>query len=367
MAANDTTGVFSYARPADAHAAVPRAERDRLVAASRYEPVLKRWRHRCSDELIDESGKIRSVFNKPRGQSEDNVTRVIREINRIPEAVEELRAAADAQDALVQLTRDLVQMPVRDARQLAEPSLDTNGFQLLQHRSGVTDWQDDRQVSGTYYGEIEALIKELTGATHTFSNNHLRRESEPPTGGSGPLAHLMSGSRGAVQAVHNDFAEGYDEAIIRTVASGGIPHTQTFGLTIPMIEAGITEEQLRDSRMLVINTWRSVIDEPLERFPIALIDRRTIDRGRLQTALIGREPSGQPRGGIEVLNAEHDPRHRWYYYPHVTADEVIVWKGFDSAEVPAQPNMHSAFDAPETPPDAAQRRSIEVRVLCLLS
>ena len=365
-AGNDTTGVFSYARPAAAAAAVPRAERDRLVAASRYEPVLQQWRHRCADGLVDETGKIRSVFTRPRGQSEDNVTRVIREINQVPEAVEQLEAAVKAQDALVMLTRDLVEMPVYDARQLVDPSLDDNGFQLLDHRSAVTDWQDDREVSSIYYGEIEALVQRLTGARRTFSNNHLRRQSEPPVGGNGPLARLLAGSRGPAQVVHNDFAEGYGEAIIRTVASGGVPHTQTFGLTAPMVEAGVTEEELRDSRILVINTWRSVIDEPLQRFPIGLVDRRTIDRDRLHTSLIGKAPSGQPRGGIEVLNGEHDPDHRWYYYPKLTSDEVVVWKGYDSAEAPARPNLHSAFDDPLTPPDAPQRMSIEVRVLCLL-
>ena len=363
---SDTTGVFSYARPVDAEERLPREERDRLAAAARYQPVLRRWRHHCSDGLIDDSGKIRNVFTRPLGQSEDNVTRAIREINEIPDAVAELQAALDAQEELVGSNRDLVEMPVHDARTLENPSLHSNGFELLHHRSVVTDWQDDRQVSGIYYAEIEGLVKELTGARHAFSNNHLRRQSEPPIGGNGPLARLMSGSRGPVQAVHNDFAEGYGEAIIRTVASGGTPHTQTFGLTTPMIDAGITEDELRRSRMLVINTWRSVIADPVEKYPIALVDRRTVDRSRLQTALIGSEPSGQPRGGIDVLNAEHDSDHRWYYYPRLRSDEVVVWKGFDSAEVPARPNMHSAFDDPRTPPDAPQRMSIEVRVLCLL-
>ena len=50
----------------------------------------------------------------------------------------------------------------------------------------------------------------------------------------------------------------------------------------------------------------------------------------------------------------------------MTRDEVLLWKGYDSDEVPARPPLHSAFEDPATPPDAAQRTSVEVRVLCLL-
>ena len=50
----------------------------------------------------------------------------------------------------------------------------------------------------------------------------------------------------------------------------------------------------------------------------------------------------------------------------MTPDEILLWKGYDSAEVPLRPNLHTSFEDPNTPPDAAQRTSVEVRVLCLL-
>ena len=145
-----------------------------------------------------------------------------------------------------------------------------------------------------------------------------------------------------------------------------MPHTQTFGLTDAILEAGVTEQTLRDSRMLMVNTWRPVNDEPVQRFPLAITDRKTIPRASLHSTLIGKVPSGQPRGGIEIYNASYDSRHQWYYYPAMTRDEVLIWKGYDSAEAPARPSLHASFDAPNTSVDAAERKSIEVRVLCLL-
>ena len=362
----ETTGVFSYVYPEDLDRSDTLAERKRLAAAAAVEPVLRRWRHRCSEGLIDQAGKIRNVYTRAEQGVEANVSRVIRELNLVPEAVAELQAALDAQLALGALERRQEQMPVRNARLLTDASLQGSGFQLVHHTSAVTDWDDDRQLANVYYEEMNALVRGVTGATHVFSNNHLRRESEPALGGNGPLARLMAQSRGPVNAVHNDFTESFREGIIKTVASGGLPHTQTFGLTDAILKAGVSAEDLEQSRMLVINTWRAVGTEPLERFPLAVVDRRTVSRSCLHPTLIGKVPSGKPRGGIDIYNAEYEPGHRWYFYPAMTRDEVLLWKGYDSAEVPAQPNLHASFDDPNTPADAPERKSVEVRVLCLL-
>ncbi len=361
----DTTGVFRYQYPAGEEPRVGDGETEALMAAAALEPVLLRWRHRCSEGLIDNSGKIRNVFRRTEGVG-DTVGQLIEELNRVPEAVAELEAVLQARLKLEERSGVKIEMPVHDARLLEDTSLHANGFQLVRHHSRVTDWDDDDQLKTVYYNEICGVVKEVTGATHTFSNNHLRRQSEPPVGGNGPLARLMSISRGPLNYAHNDFTESYGEGIMRTVGSGGVPHTQTFGLTDAILEAGVSERELRESRMLVVNTWRAVNEEPLQRFPLAVADRNTIPRASLRKILIGNIPSGLPRGGIEIYDASYDSQHRWYYYPSMTQDEVLMWKGYDSAEVPARPNLHSSFDDPNTSANAPERKSIEVRVLCLL-
>ena len=361
-----TTGVFYYVYPDGTDKSGTDEERTRLFNNAAIEPILLRWRDKVTDGLIDEGGKIKNVFTRAERGVEDNVSRVIHELNAIPDAVAELEVALEAQEESLRLHRHLVEMPVHDARQLTEASLHDNGFLLLPHTSAVTDWDDHGELATTYAQETANLVKEMTGARRTFASDYLVRQSEPEEGGNGPLAKLMTGSRGPARAVHNDFTEAYGPGIINTIAAGGVPHTQTFGLTQAMLDGGVTQDEVRSSRILVINTWRSVVDTPLERMPLALIDRRTIPKTSLSTSLIGKIPSGQRRGGIEIFNAAHHDDHRWYYYPNMTRDELLIWKGYDSTEVPARPPMHSAFDDPRTPENAAERKSVEVRVLCLL-
>lgn len=164
---------------------------------------------------------------------------------------------------------------------------------------------------------------------------------------------------------HNDFAESFKEGIILSAVTG-VPHTQTFGISDVIRDAGISEDLLRSSRMLVINTWRTTNKSPLKRFPLALADRRTVPRVSLRPTLLGKLPAATPRGGLDMYNCQAHPDHEWYYFPDMTRDEVLLWKGYDSEEVPLLPTLHSSFVDPLTPEDADERKSIEVRVLCLL-
>ena len=61
-----------------------------------------------------------------------------------------------------------------------------------------------------------------------------------------------------------------------------------------------------------------------------------------------------------------DPDHEWYYFPEMQRDEVLCFKTYDSDEDPFHPTLHSSFLDPRTPPNAPVRKSLEVRVLCLL-
>lgn len=69
---------------------------------------------------------------------------------------------------------------IRDARRLSSAlSLQQNGFELHEASSAVTDFYDERQVTGVYYREIETLAKALTGGMHAHVFDHqLRRLDE---------------------------------------------------------------------------------------------------------------------------------------------------------------------------------------------
>ena len=53
-----------------------------------------------------------------------------------------------------------------------------------------------------------------------------------------------------------------------------------------------------------------------------------------------------------------------YYFPDMAPDEFLLIKIYDSAgDGIARLTAHTAFDDPTSPPDAAPRRSIELRAL----
>ncbi len=64
---------------------------------------------------------------------------------------------------------------------------------------------------------------------------------------------------------------------------------------------------------------------------------------------------------LDVRNAA---RHRWFYFPHMRKDEVLLFKQWDSDPAcTARVSFHTSFSDPHAPPDAPPRQSIEVRAL----
>ncbi len=112
-------------------------------------------------------------------------------------------------------------------------------------------------------------------------------------------------------------------------------------------------------RFAIVNFWRPV-GGPVLQTPLAICDARTI-------ALPDLLPSDlvYPDWTGETYALAYNPRHRWYWYPRQVPTEATLLKVFDSAvDGRARLTAHTAFDDPETAPDAPPRRSIEVR--CML-
>jgi hypothetical protein len=109
------------------------------------------------------------------------------------------------------------------------------------------------------------------------------------------------------------------------------------------------------SRMVEINVWRP-IKGPVLDHPLAVCDAGSIAPDDLIAVNEGLRH--------EVFMLRYNPAHRWYYFPRLEADEVILIKGFDSAsDGRARFTAHAAFADPSTPPDAPPRESIEARAL----
>ena len=234
----------------------------------------------------------------------------------------------------IQRDGDYAEFPVtvRDGRaEAAELSLDRQGFVLTRHDTAVEDFYDDDEVHAVYYPEVERLVKQATGASRVVIFDHTRRADGDGAG--------APDSRSGVRLVHNDY----------TTKSGPQRVRDLLGDEAATLLAG---------RFAEINVWRP-IRGPVERAPLALVDASSVAPKELVPVdLVYDDRIG------EIYHGAYSPDHRWYYFPDMTRNEAVIIKGYDSAtDGRARFTLHTAFDDPTSPADAAPRESIEVRAL----
>lgn len=217
--------------------------------------------------------------------------------------------------------------PVRDS-----VSLDREGFELLQHNTAVVDFFDTDEVERVYNPEIEALVKEATGATRVFVFDHTVRVENVDVRNEKQV-------REPVQFVHNDYTEQSGPQRVRDL--------------LPPDEA----EDLLTRRFAIINIWRSIAGT-VQTTPLAVCDAQTIGPEQLITA----ERRTKDRvGHTQAMTYSED--NRWYYFSDMQRDEVMLLKTYESdPEGHGGVSGHSAFTNPDAPADAAPRQSIETRV-----
>lgn len=221
---------------------------------------------------------------------------------------------------------------IHDARPLADRfGIDVQGFSIARHRTATVDFYDTAEVREIYYPEMETLVKQATGAVKAIVFDHTIRVDD------GGLQRDRK-VRPPVRAVHNDFTIAAAEQRVRDL--------------LPKAEA---RERLA-RRFGSINVWRP-ISGPVETAPLAICEYASIR----EADLIAAERRYQERvGGIYYL--AYHPDQRWYYFPRMTRDEIVLLKCYDSlTDGTARWTAHGAFDDPGTPKGAAPRESIEVR------
>lgn len=232
-------------------------------------------------------------------------------------------------------------MPITNARLMPNTfSLDVQGFTLAEQVTKVTDFNDDDQLNNIYATEIENLIAKAAGGTAAIVFDHTRRSTD--------VAHREKhASRDPVPAPHSDYTD----------ASAVQRMHDKFGKKD-------AEDRLKH-RFSIVNAWRSMTGT-LEQWPLTVCDARTIDGSRLtqtrREAPVRPDPSFEYNRPSETRHAVFDPNHKWFWFPRMTANEVLLFKNYDTlTDCTARYALHSAFQDPDTPPDAAQRETIETR------
>jgi hypothetical protein len=217
---------------------------------------------------------------------------------------------------------------------VAQFNADREGFELHAFDGRFDQFDDDASVKSTFYAQIIEFVKTHTGAKRVEVFDHTIRKRLPAD-----LKAQTTVQRPAVMLVHSDY----------TVKSG----PQRVRDIVPD-----DADELLQRRVAFFNVWKPLYRR-VEELPLAMVDATTHDEGdMLRMDLKYRERTG------EIYVMRYSPKHRWFYFPQMEASHALLLKTYDSeTDGRARFMGHSAFEDPNTPPDAPKRESIEVRTM----
>ena len=225
---------------------------------------------------------------------------------------------------------------IHDIRpEIGKLSFERNGFVVVDEPTDVTEFTNPDELA-RYRRQTEALVQRLTGADKVVSFGPMIRTNASGAHGHNQPAH----------GAHVDYGA-------RTVAD----------FTRDLLPAEEAERRLAGRHML-INVWRPIV--MVESAPLAVCDASTVKREDLfDSEVVGGLGSFNTRS-LWGFNLAWNPAHRWYWVPHMQPGEALAFKLFDSDLEAIQFTAHSAFEDPNTPPDAAPRQSVEMRTIAYL-
>lgn len=225
-------------------------------------------------------------------------------------------------------------VPVLDARTLTPAaSLDLQGFELAAMPTAMADFYDEARIEAVYYPEIVAFLKRVTGASDVHIFDHTVRVQDDGK-------RAATAKRLPVLVAHNDYTEKSGPKRVRDV-----------------MDAAHADRYL-GHRFAMVNVWRS-IGASADRTPIAVADARTMrTEDFIATDLVYQDRVG------EIYQNAHSDGQKWYWYPGMAGDEVLLLKCFDTAmDGRARYTAHTGFENPDAAPGTPPRESIEVRTM----
>lgn len=221
------------------------------------------------------------------------------------------------------------EVSIHDARS-ADLDLDVSGFVLARHDSAVRNFHDEVEVAATYYDEMVALIKQLTGADEVRIFQHVVRTEDS-----------KDFNKAYARFVHCDYSISDPRA----------------NATSAFERRGGPLDPSKNWEFAYYNTWQP-IEREVQRNPLAMIDARTLSEGDV----VDYYYTGFGEGVLTSMPVASS-EHQFYYFSKMQPSEILVLKQLDTRPGRAVTCPHTSFDL-QAPPEALGRRSIEVRLMC---
>ncbi|CAK9075067.1 unnamed protein product [Durusdinium trenchii] len=248
---------------------------------------------------------------------------------------------------------------VRDARQVPGICFQQQGFQILPFKTqlkGDIFLSKQAEVQDRYYEEVCRAIQEATGADCVLAFHHNVRHQRP-------LESTDFVCNTYDYRVHGDY----------TPESA----REVFEWQLPRASRDKSEVRaFRDGHFLLVNAWRNLSPEPVENDHLAVCDAKSISEDHLlmmganssspQPTALRRSPCLTAENFTERVSGpmarfDCSSEHRWYYYPKLREDELLIFKCYDSTpDTVSRYVLHSAM---RVGLGRKSRESIEVRAI----
>jgi len=245
---------------------------------------------------------------------------------------------------------------IRNGREAGLPGWEECGFELQEHASAVSDWDDDAEIARVHHPEIEGLATALTGCDFALVSSHIKR---------GPEAAARHHDLAPISFVHSDFADSYGDKIRARYLR---PDAET---DEAMHRSGATPDDVAGARrLLILQFWRNLGPAKMD-LPLAFCDARTVPRDDTRAFPVTNYAGGGFDFEALAIAAPADPTaHDWYVFPELAQNEVVTFRTYDTDRIAAgEPywTPHSAFRDPEVALGQPARTSIELRATCLFA
>jgi len=245
------------------------------------------------------------------------------------------------------------------------------GFTILPQKTEVVDWNEDymkgmlnpfvsNDIKYKYAPEIEGIIRNVL--LPEYHCVEVQCHGAVLKRGPGSLNNFYG------TGVHQDYGLTPEDikCTMRTMNYGA---TLADNFQASLDAPGVTG-------VMVINFWRPInLKAPwdkLQQKPLAVLDPNSVNAGDPVFTSLDYASIGIGEGLSSQMTIRANPEHKWYYYPEMTNDEVLIFKQFewfkgDSVErsevSPSRSVFHTAFVHPDTPAECPPRNSTEYRVM----
>lgn len=215
-------------------------------------------------------------------------------------------------------------------------SLDREGFVLKEFHNAFDRFDDDQAVRNEFYELVAEFVRASVSARKVIVFDHTIRSK---VNAQRQTAEHSTTQRAPVMVVHCDYTPNSGPLRVRQL----IPD-----------EA----DKVLKRRVAFYNLWKP-LKRRVEEKPLAVCDvTSAAEADMLKMMLRYRERTG------EIFVMRHSGAHRWWYFPYMLPENVLLLKAYKSeTDGRARFLGHSAFDDPNTPPDAPTRESIEIRMM----